>query len=145
MPGVRGVSGALIRNDVSRRPANALGIAPAAATRTAFSPQEAPGLYGFFRRRAVAMEDYGAVISPTYDRVIRKTLVAQVVVGCLAALMLDGGTTARVVGVAVVAFWLGAAVVILRRPHEPTKLDLVIIHWGFWIVLAIAALRQTFA
>ena len=91
------------------------------------------------------MEDYGAVISPTYDRVIRKTLVAQVVVGCLAALMLDGGTTARVVGVAVVAFWLGAAVVILRRPHEPTKLDLVIIHWGFWIVLAIAALRQTFA
>jgi hypothetical protein len=91
------------------------------------------------------MDDYGAVISPAYDRVIRKTLIAQVIVGVLAALMLDGGTTARVVGVAVLAFWLCAVVVILRRPHEPTKFDLAIIHWGFWPVLVIAAVRQALA
>ena len=48
------------------------------------------------RQCVAAMDDYDAVISPQYDRVIRKTLVAQVIVGILAALMLDGGTTARV-------------------------------------------------
>jgi hypothetical protein len=91
------------------------------------------------------MDDYGAVISPAYDCVVRKSLIAQAIVGVLAALMLVGGITARVVGVAVVAFWLCAAVVIVRRPHKPTKLDLAIIHWGFWPLLAIAALRQALA
>ena len=91
------------------------------------------------------MDDCGAVISPAYDRVIRKSLVAQVVVGILAALMLDGGETARVVGVAVLAYWLCAAVVIMRRPHEPTNFDLAIVHWGFLPVLAISMLRQALA
>jgi hypothetical protein len=97
------------------------------------------------RRCVAAMDEYGAVISPAYDRVIRKTLVAQVIVGVLAALMLDGGTTARVVGVALLAFWLCVIVVIMRRPHEPTRFDLAIVHWGFWPVLAIAVLRQALA
>jgi hypothetical protein len=91
------------------------------------------------------MDAYSAIISPAYDRVIRNSLVMQVVVGILAALTLDGGITARVVGVAVLAYWLCAVIVIMRRPHEPTRLDLAIIHWGFWPVLAIAASRQGFA
>jgi hypothetical protein len=88
------------------------------------------------------MNDFGAVISPAYDRVIRKSLLAQVIVGLLAALMLDGGTAARVVGVAVLICWLCGAIVIFRRPHEPTKLDLAFFRWGFWPVLGIAMLRQ---
>ena len=84
------------------------------------------------------MGDYGATISPAYDSAIRKSLVTQVIVGCLAALMLDGGTTARVVGVTILAFSLSAAVIVLRRPHEPTKLDIMIIRWGFWPVLLFA-------
>jgi hypothetical protein len=91
------------------------------------------------------MHDYGAFASPAYDRVIRRALLTQLIVGFLAALMLDGGTSARVVGVAVLGFWLCAAVVILRRPHEPTKFDLAIVHWGFWPILFIAALRQALA
>lgn len=91
------------------------------------------------------MDDYRAIISPAYDYVIRRSFVAQVVVGVLAALMLDGGITARVVGVAVLTFWLCAAIVIARRPHEPTTFDLAIVHWGFWPLVAIAALRQAFA
>jgi len=91
------------------------------------------------------MNNFGAVISPTYDHVIRKSLTAQVVVGVLAALMLDGGTTARVVGVAVLAFWLCATMVIMRRPDEPTKIDLTIMRWGFWPELIVVALRQALA
>jgi hypothetical protein len=85
------------------------------------------------------------IISPEYDGVIRKSLVTQVAIGILAALLLDGGTTARVVGVAVLAFWLCVAIVILRRPRKPTSLDLGMIRWGFWPVLIVAILRQGFA
>jgi hypothetical protein len=91
------------------------------------------------------MDKLATVISPAYDRVIRKSLVAQLIVGVLAALMLDGGKTARIVGVTVLAFWLCAAVVIVRRPNEPTKLDLAIVRWGFWLVLAVAMIRQALA
>lgn len=91
------------------------------------------------------MSVYGEIISPEYDRVIRKSLVTQAAIGLLAALMLDGGTMARVVGVAVLAFWLCVAVVILRRPRKPTSLDLGMIRWGFWPVLIVGILRQGFA
>jgi hypothetical protein len=91
------------------------------------------------------MSERIAIISPTYDHVIRNSLIVQVIVGILAVLMLDGGIAARVVGIAVVAYWLCAALVIARRPHEPTKLDLEILRWGFWVVLGIAALRQLYA
>jgi hypothetical protein len=91
------------------------------------------------------MNRQGTVISPAYDREIRKTLVTQVVVGCLAFLMLDGGIAARVVLVAFLGFWLCAAVVIARRPLAPTAFDLAFIRWGFWPVLTAAMLRQEFA
>jgi hypothetical protein len=94
--------------------------------------------------RDVAVNDNGVVISPAYDNGIRKTLVAQVVLGILAMLVLDFGTTARVVGVAVLAFWLCVAAVILRRPHDPSKIDLALVHWGFWPVLLIMVVRQWF-
>lgn len=88
------------------------------------------------------MSEARAVISSAYDVVIRDSLVVQLIVGVLAALMLDGGVLARVVGVAVLAFWLSAAVLVLRRPWKPSKFDLAFIQWGFWFVLAIASSRQ---
>ena len=91
------------------------------------------------------MSENGAVISSAYDRVIFKSVIVQVIVGILAVLILDGGIVAHVVGVAVVAYWLCAAVIIIRRPHEPTKIDLAILTYGFWVILAFAALRQLYA
>jgi hypothetical protein len=82
------------------------------------------------------------IISAFYDEVVRKALFLQVIVGILAALVLDGGTMAKVVGVAILAFWICAIVIILRRPQNPTRADLEFIDWGFWPVLAVAALRQ---
>lgn len=91
------------------------------------------------------MQDSRVIISSAYDTVIRKSLMAQIVIGVLAALLLDGGVTAWIVGVAVLAFWLCAGLVILRRPYRPTKVDLVAIQWGFWPVLLIAAMWQIYA
>ncbi len=85
------------------------------------------------------------VISPAYDRVIRKTLILQLFIGVIALLLLDGGITARVVGIALTIFWLSAAVLISRRPYNPTRVDLAFLRWGFWAILAIAVLRQAMA
>jgi hypothetical protein len=88
------------------------------------------------------MSETRIVISSEYDAVIRKALITQLVAGCLAAMMLDGGVIARVVGVAMLGFWLSVAFLVVRRPMKPSKVDLKFIHWGFWIVLVIASFRQ---
>lgn len=82
------------------------------------------------------------VISASYDPVVRKTLCIQWIIGLLAAMVVDGGVMARVVGVAVLAFWFCVAVLVMHRPMTPTKWDLVFVRRGFWFVLAVAALRQ---
>lgn len=75
------------------------------------------------------------VVSPRYKSDVVFALGVQLVVGLFAMLLLDGGRMARVVGVAVLAFWLATALVMTRRPHSPTSFDLAWIRWGFWPVL----------
>lgn len=58
-------------------------------------------------------------------------LVLQVIVTLLLLMMLDGGTLAKVGGAAMVGFWSGVAVVMLRRPKSPSSLDLFYIRWGY--------------
>jgi hypothetical protein len=91
------------------------------------------------------MDLHAAVISRSYDGAVRRPLATQLIVGIMAALVLDGGIMARVVGVAILGFWLCAAVIMVHRPSDPTRLDLALINWGFWPVLAIAALREILA
>jgi hypothetical protein len=91
------------------------------------------------------MSETRTMISAEYDRVIRNALITQAVLGSFAALILDGGIIARVVGVAVLAFWLCVAILVLRRPFKPSRIDLLFIQWGFWPVLAASVLRQAFA
>jgi len=83
-----------------------------------------------------------SVVSPAYDAVIKQALAMQLIVGVPAALLLDGGVFARVIAASAVAFWLSVAVVLVRRPLEPTRNDLIFIRWGFWPILAIALAVQ---
>ena len=80
-----------------------------------------------------------------YDRVVLNSLVVQLILACLAGLLLDGGVMAHVVGVALLGFWLSVAILMIRRPLQPTKFDLAFIQWGFWPVLAVAVSVQIFA
>lgn len=77
-------------------------------------------------------------ISTDYDRPIFEALAVQVVIGILSLMNLDGGRVAQVCGVALVAFWSGAAVLICRHPHRPSRTDLQLIRFGYLPVVVVA-------
>src|SRR5437870_10687897 len=70
-------------------------------------------------------------IAASYRRAIFDALVLQVVLGALSMMLLDGGRVAHTTGIAVLAFWSGAALIIIRRPTAPTSTDLFLIRFGF--------------
>ncbi len=77
-----------------------------------------------------------SVISSKYDAPVRETLNLQIIIAILSMLMLDGGIAARVVGAAMLAFWLSVAFLTIRRPFSPPTRDLELIRWGFWCFLS---------
>jgi hypothetical protein len=74
---------------------------------------------------------YSLPISPSYRSPIFEAVALQAILGILSLLILDGGTTARICGIALVAFWGGATVLIWRRPQSPTKIDIQLIRFGY--------------
>ena len=78
------------------------------------------------------------IISPSYKKPIIMALTVQVLVALLSGLILDGGTVARICGIALVAYWGGVAVLIWRRPQNPTKVDLALIQLGYFLVIVLA-------
>ena len=78
------------------------------------------------------------IISPSYKRPITVALIAQVLTALLSSLILDGGTVARICGIALVAYWGGVAVLIWRRPQNPTKVDLTLIQLGYFLIIGLA-------
>lgn len=79
------------------------------------------------------------VVSPRYRSDMTFTLIVQTVVSLFAILALDGGRLSRVVGVAMLGFWLVTAMILTRRPQCPKESDLAWIRWGFWPILLAAA------
>ena len=77
-------------------------------------------------------------ISPSYRKPVFEAICLQVLLGILSLLILDGGTTARICGIALVACWGGAAVLIWRRPQSPTRTDVVLLRFGYLPVVVIA-------
>jgi hypothetical protein len=77
-------------------------------------------------------------ISANYKRPIGTALVTQAIVAVLSGMILDGGTVMRICLIAMIAFWVGAAVLIWRRPQSPTKTDLALIQGGYLVVVGIA-------
>ena len=58
--------------------------------------------------------------------------------GLLGLMVIDPGTFAQMLGIALVAFWGGAAVLVWRRPKSPSRVDLQLIRFGYFPVLLIA-------
>jgi len=59
------------------------------------------------------------------------SLAIQIVLGFIAALMLDGGVCLQIWSFSMAAFWGGGVLVLARRWKAPTKTDLAVIRWGF--------------
>jgi hypothetical protein len=81
---------------------------------------------------------YSLPISPNYRIPIFEAVALQALLGLLSMLILDGGTTARICGIALVAFWGGATVLIWRRPQSPTKTDVELIRFGYLPLVVVA-------
>lgn len=62
---------------------------------------------------------------------LRDSLIMQGVLGMIMLPMLDGGMCAQTWIFSMIAFWGGCGLVLLRRRKAPTRLDLVLIRWGF--------------
>ena len=77
-------------------------------------------------------------ISASYRQPIFGAVALQVLLGLLSLLILDGGTSARICGIALIAFWGGAAVLIWRRPQAPTRIDLELLRFGYLPVVLLA-------
>ena len=77
-------------------------------------------------------------ISAEYDSPLFEAVALQLVLGLLSLLILDGGAAARICGIALVAFWGGAVVLIWRHPKSPTRTDIQLIRFGYLAVAVIA-------
>jgi hypothetical protein len=82
------------------------------------------------------------VIARRYLHAITLAVAQQAVVLILAALILDGGHLLRVSVIAAIASWICTALVILRRPKQPTKLDLAIVKYGFWPAILLVLVME---
>lgn len=86
-------------------------------------------------------------LSDRYRDAIRFAVALQVPWAVLLMLVLDGGQMARVGGDAMVGFWVGVAVVLLRRPTSPTAGDLLYVRYGYvgaWCVaFAVGAVKAS--
>ena len=77
-------------------------------------------------------------ISPKYDSPIFEAVALQILLGLLSLLIMDGGMVAQLCGIALVSFWGGASVLILRHPLSPSRIDLELIRLGYLPVIVIA-------
>ena len=69
-------------------------------------------------------------LSPQYNGTLLTPIAQQVVFALLGALMIDGGLTLRIAWFTIIAYWIGFAMIIVRRPLNPTKGDLRFIKVG---------------
>jgi len=77
-------------------------------------------------------------ISTKYDRAIYEAVALQVLFGLFGLMILDGGGIAQICGIALVAFWGGAAVLIWRHPQSPSRADIELIRFGYLPLIIIS-------
>jgi hypothetical protein len=87
-------------------------------------------------------------INVEYRKAAQVALAIQIPAAILCMLVLDGGYTARVCGIAILAFWLVAAIIASRRPSAPSAVDLWYWRWGFvpcfMVTFLLAALSSNY-
>ena len=70
-------------------------------------------------------------ISPDYRKAMGIAVAIQVIVVLCSGLILDFGQIGQICLMALPAFWGGVAVLIWRRPRQPTRTDLALIRIGY--------------
>jgi|SRR5437868_1774438 hypothetical protein len=81
---------------------------------------------------------YSLSISSNYLKPVFEAVALQALLGLFSMMNLDGGETARICGIALVAFWGGVSVLIWRDPQAPTRADIGFIRFGYLPVVVLA-------
>ena len=68
--------------------------------------------------------------SPQYNVALKTALLLQALIGALTLLVLDSGQTTRAFGVALLCQWAMVWIILLRRPMNPTRSDLILARYG---------------
>jgi hypothetical protein len=79
-------------------------------------------------------------LSDRYREAIVFSLAILAPAAIIFALLLDGGRLSLIAGYAMIGFWLGVAVVLLRRPLAPQATDLAYIRYGYLPLVYVACL-----
>jgi hypothetical protein len=79
-------------------------------------------------------------ISTAYDAPIWRSVMHQVLFGLLTLLILDGGHSSKVCGVAILGYWMGTLLVVLQRPHSPLESDIRYVRNAFFPLLVVTYL-----
>ena len=75
---------------------------------------------------------------PAYHGSLVLVIVQQSLLGLLAGMILDGGVISSIFFFSLAAYWAGFTMIIVRRPKNPTKLDVFLIRWGTFLSFAVA-------
>ena len=82
------------------------------------------------------MSENKQMISRDYKSPIRDALVVSISLLIFSGLLLDMGITSWLFSRAFVVLWATTAVIVIRRPKTPTKIDVFFIRWGFLLIVA---------
>jgi hypothetical protein len=82
----------------------------------------------------------GSRIAPSLRSAMLLALAQQAIVLALASATLDGGVAAQMCLFGFAAFWVGVAVIFLRRGTSPTRRDLMVVRSGSLPAVALAVL-----
>lgn len=67
----------------------------------------------------------------SYSDSLKLSVLIQLPLFVFAALLLDGGQMLRGVEIAAAGYWVGAVLIMVRRPKHPTQVDLDLVKYGF--------------
>jgi len=98
--------------------------------------------YRLWRRQFTQPPEDGVPMPPSpiiaaYRPATRLALLQQGIVIVLTAAMLDGGLCFNTALIALIAYWLAYGIVIVRRPCTPSKVDLILVRYGFLAIFAV--------
>ena len=77
-------------------------------------------------------------ISGKYWNAIKVSLIFQIAICLLTSLITDLGQTFQIWAITMAAYWIGAIVIMLRRPQSPTRIDLFLARWAFPFLFMLA-------
>lgn len=83
-------------------------------------------------------------ISPAYRHALALPIIEQLLLLVLTSILTDHGQALCQVLYSVAAFWAGFLLILVRRPANPTKTDMLYVRWSTFLLFALSLLISPF-